>query len=546
MTNPPGANEPARPQDGDPAEPTSQPPEAADRDTVADSEHPEPSSETEQSREEQPAERTLEEPAHTEPTPAEPMFDEPTLTEPADTEPADTEPPGGADTEPPGAVPPPPPPGPPPFPPPPGYPPPGFPPPGFPPPGVTFNRHALVRPTQGRAIAGVCAAVGRATNTDPVLWRVLTAVLTLFGGVGLLAYLLGWLLIPAEGDTASPLEATLGRGRSATSAALVVVLGLLAVLTLSFVVSDGFRPAAVGIAVLIGAVVLMARGSQSTRQSSPAGTGTAPPGPMPPPPHPASMAPPPQPAPYSPPFAPHGPYASSSPYAASLGYPPAPPTGPTYPYPGLNPTPPVRPKPPRERSKLGRLTLSVACLGLGALGAIDLAGASVPFRWYAAVALTVVTGGLLVGAWFGRARWLIPIGAVLSLVLGASTAAGHFERQRVQDISIAPKSVSELSDVYKVDVGSIRLDLSNIDFTGNDVRLVVSVTKAGDVRITLPPNVDADVHVNVNLGDVRVFDRDLGGVGKHETITDNGVDGPGGGHIQLDTSLGVGDLEVQR
>jgi phage shock protein PspC (stress-responsive transcriptional regulator) len=45
-------------------------------------------------------------------------------------------------------------------------------------------RYGLVRPVTGRNFAGVCAAVGRATNTDPILWRVLFAVLTLFGGSG--------------------------------------------------------------------------------------------------------------------------------------------------------------------------------------------------------------------------------------------------------------------------------------------------------------------------------------------------------------------------
>ncbi len=99
---------------------------------------------------------------------------------------------------------------------------------GAPPPGGQFPpgflaRYGLVRPVEGRYFAGVCASIGRATNTDPVLWRVLFAVLTLFGGVGLLAYLIGWLLIPADGDTASPIEAVLGRGVSRTSAPVAVI-----------------------------------------------------------------------------------------------------------------------------------------------------------------------------------------------------------------------------------------------------------------------------------------------------------------------------------
>ena len=37
-----------------------------------------------------------------------------------------------------------------------------------------------------------------------MLWRVALPVLTVLGGFGIVIYLLGWLLIPAEGDTGSP------------------------------------------------------------------------------------------------------------------------------------------------------------------------------------------------------------------------------------------------------------------------------------------------------------------------------------------------------
>ena len=80
-----------------------------------------------------------------------------------------------------------------------------------PPPLTAFAwRNGLVRPVNGRLISGVSGALGRATNTDPVLWRVVLAVLTLFGGLGVLIYVLGWILLPAEGDTAAPIEALLG------------------------------------------------------------------------------------------------------------------------------------------------------------------------------------------------------------------------------------------------------------------------------------------------------------------------------------------------
>ena len=37
---------------------------------------------------------------------------------------------------------------------------------------AAWARQQLARPRHGRYVAGVCGALGRATNTDPVLWRI--------------------------------------------------------------------------------------------------------------------------------------------------------------------------------------------------------------------------------------------------------------------------------------------------------------------------------------------------------------------------------------
>ncbi|MEV0000875.1 PspC domain-containing protein [Micromonospora sp. NPDC050980] len=163
--------------------------------------------------------------------------------------------------------PPPPPPGPAPaaddtFPPPGGAPFAGPPPGGYaPPPGAAgfTTRYGLVRPREGRYLAGVCAAIGRATNTDPVLWRVLLAVLGFFGGIGLLVYVAAWLIIPGEGDTASPVESMLGRGRSSMSPITVIVLGIVVAVGFAYVVTDGFRAILLGAVILIGGALMLNR-----------------------------------------------------------------------------------------------------------------------------------------------------------------------------------------------------------------------------------------------------------------------------------------------
>ena len=64
----------------------------------------------------------------------------------------------------------------------------------------------LERKVTGRWVAGVCAGLADYTGLDASLIRVVFAVLSFFGGLGPIAYVLGWALIPEEGETASIAE----------------------------------------------------------------------------------------------------------------------------------------------------------------------------------------------------------------------------------------------------------------------------------------------------------------------------------------------------
>ena len=61
----------------------------------------------------------------------------------------------------------------------------------------------LVRRREGRMLAGVCAGLAGYFGVDVTLVRVITAVLAIMGGAGVLAYLAAWVLIPAEGQANS-------------------------------------------------------------------------------------------------------------------------------------------------------------------------------------------------------------------------------------------------------------------------------------------------------------------------------------------------------
>src|SRR5688572_15651775 len=108
-------------------------------------------------------------------------------------------------------------------------------------------------------------------------------------------------------------------------------------------------------------------------------------------------------------------------------HPPAPQSGPDAVTPKPVPAPMTTPT-WRQPSQLGRVVMSVAAIAVGVVGVVDLVDVQVPASVYFAAPLTVIGLGLIVGAWFGRARWLIAIGAVLCMALGiaavSDTASG--------------------------------------------------------------------------------------------------------------------------
>ncbi|MFC7592230.1 PspC domain-containing protein [Nonomuraea antimicrobica] len=61
-----------------------------------------------------------------------------------------------------------------------------------------YNVKKLRRTHKGRIIAGVCSGVGEYVGVDANMVRIALAIATLFGGLGVGIYAIGWLLMPDE------------------------------------------------------------------------------------------------------------------------------------------------------------------------------------------------------------------------------------------------------------------------------------------------------------------------------------------------------------
>lgn len=73
----------------------------------------------------------------------------------------------------------------------------------------------LVRPREGRMVAGVCAGIGDYLGMDANLIRVLFAALAIFSaGAGALVYLVAWAVVPEEGEKKSIAESYLNKDKA--------------------------------------------------------------------------------------------------------------------------------------------------------------------------------------------------------------------------------------------------------------------------------------------------------------------------------------------
>lgn len=56
----------------------------------------------------------------------------------------------------------------------------------------------LMKSRENKMICGVCGGIGEYLGVDPTVVRVLWVVFSIFGGAGLLAYILAAIIIPED------------------------------------------------------------------------------------------------------------------------------------------------------------------------------------------------------------------------------------------------------------------------------------------------------------------------------------------------------------
>ncbi|WP_406199417.1 PspC domain-containing protein [Kitasatospora sp. NBC_01560] len=469
------------------------------------------------------------------------------------------------------------------------------------------DRPPLNRTEHHRVVAGVCGGLGRHLDIDPVVFRVVTVVLCLSGGLGLFLYGLAWLVVPTEpvadgkGGT-RPGRTELQRvltGRvdgQSVGAVLLTVIGT-GVFFSSMGDGDQLFPL-----MLLGALVFLAvrydperrhdrrTGRRRDREhrhhgpydrhfpgQGPTGTtytwprpeedeaarerharereaGTVP-----------ADTPHAGPSGYlwDPRHPERNPYgeAGSAPQGTPTGAPGSPAGAPVRPWwqrtdlpegdplrkggPAV-PPPRVTVHRRREHSPLGLIGLLLAVGAASAVWAASKGHGSptVVSAGVLASGLLVIGLTLLVGAKFGRARKLVVPGLLLTLALAFVGHSPTSMQNAAGERSWTVTSAAGLEHSYVLGAGEIRLDLGGLDPAGATLATSVELG-AGDLTVTLPPDVTVNLTTRVLLGDVQAPGEPVGSenvVRTYQYRPSNGQTSKG--TLDLKLTVGLGSIKV--
>lgn len=185
-------------------------------------------------------------------------------------------------------------------------------------------------------------------------------------------------------------------------------------------------------------------------------------------------------------------------------------------------------------------------LALGIMALFDTATNLVnpAARHYIALAVTILGIGLIVGAFAGRARWLILVGVLTLPFLFASPGLEYdFNGTSGGTVYVTPEDFGDLALSYEQGIGELVIDLRELPWSGQAIPLDARVD-IGQLSIIVPDTVEVSGTGETAIGLVEFERQQSAGLGSEITFEQSGSDA--GGSIELVASVGIGHLEIDR
>ena len=425
------------------------------------------------------------------------------------------------------------------------------------------------RSRSDRMVAGVCGGIGRALNIDPVLIRVVMAVL-IISGPGLFFYAAAWLLMPDEGSDRSAAQGLLGdRVRPDHPWLWPIVIGACVFIAIAMMSSFNFGklvPGPLVVLALIWLFVFRRKGRNRSRWTgmhqnwTGHGTTSADRPENPAAPNPTYPAPP----------NPTYPAAPNAAYTDAQAGPPPPPAGPSSSAtqrPQDRTVEPVQPvwteddplglyvdepaaptrtsdAQPPVKGYRGVKSIVVVLTGI-AIAIAWAAGASTAAMFV--IGLATLGLGMLFGGFLGRTLALLPLGILLAIGVAVSTVFPNMPRDFADTKFVATPAtqITATSTTYRFDAGSVQLDLTNATFA-KGAKVVVN-GGLGEIVVKLPPDVDVTGTLSTKAGEIDSLGQQKGGHNLDVSLSDPGADGKTGPQsVELDLDMKLGSIKVER
>ncbi|MER7483075.1 PspC domain-containing protein [Streptomyces sp. NPDC126510] len=413
--------------------------------------------------------------------------------------------------------------------------------------------HAFRRDRRHRALAGVCAGLGRQCDMDPVIFRITLAVLSAAGGLGLIFYGFAWLFVPYDDEENEVRKLLTGRvDGQALAAVLFALVGCGVFLTM--LNNGGVLTFSVVLSLVLAGAGYWSRqrGAPSPDPLAAQAVADAPPEPQAPPVFLTS------PSWWRDPIVKDGTHIGGTGYlwgprdtrdldaAAAVNI-------------GLGIRPRAR-EVPAERSRprgprwIGGWIFLLALLA-GALGTSltwDGHPLGTSLQTGLSCALAVLGLGIAVSAFLGRTG----AGSVFLAIITAGLLAGAAALPKSVDTNWVrttwqPATVTDVRERYDLGTGVGTLDLSRLDVSGKQTVTTRAEVGMGKVRVLVPDDVTVRLNVEVGVGDLQLPGDDPKDVdvrpGRHKQITLSPAGGTGkSGTVDLELRVGAGQAEVTR
>ncbi len=355
----------------------------------------------------------------------------------------------------------------------------------------------MQRSSDDRVVAGVCAGAAKYLNIDPVIVRVVIAVLTIPGFAGLILYVAAWLLLPADDEEKSIAAEWFKLDKNEEQVRVAGLVGALVLAVVSIVGDSswawwgGSAWWLVPFAVLFFFVWVRPRRRREERargDAEPTLVDTT-----------ASVA----------------------------------------------PTTVTQPKIKKKREPrspaLLALTASLTAIALAATWIYDETQKDVHATAYIAVALAVVALGLLIGTLVGDAGPLIGIGLLLTIALAIGSV---FPTGRIGSQTVLPTVAADVAPRYEHGIGELQVDLTRVSdperLTGRTVTLEAGI---GQTTIVVPDGLNVEVDAHVKAGHITLFERQENGTTVSLAST---PDRPTQPALTIDVEQKLGQIEVIR